>query len=341
MKTKSTSETARKPSCKNTIPLAIAAVALLASSAFAADTTWTGAVDNDWFEPGNWDPGIPDASTNALINNGGTAQIAPKLQTAVALSLTLGQNVGDSGTVSVGAPHGDMAVAGTIFVGYRGTGTLNITSLGGVRSGGASIASLTGQLWISSGAATVDGAVSSWTIDGELDVGGTTTAAGGTGLLTVTNGGAVSAGTSVHVWNSGTLTGNGTVNVNSGSGTATFDGTLAPKGGGTTLTLVGNLQLKGGSTTQCNVTPQDSSTTPQVGVSAQVSLGGHLLVTMTGDFSSAPTRFTLLSTNTFDVNHLTFDSTSITYPTGHCWHPVITYDYSGGHVYLDRVSDCN
>jgi hypothetical protein len=153
----------------------------------------------------------------------------------------------------------------------------------------------------------------------------------------VTNGGTVSA-SSVHLYKSGTLTGNGTVTTTSGT---TVDGTLAPKGGGTTLSIGGNLSFTGFATMQCKVTPEDPSTTPQVSVSAQVSLGGRLSVTMTGDFTSAPTRFTLLSTSTFDANHLKFDSKSITYPTGHCWHPEITYDYSGGHVYLDRLSDCN
>lgn len=260
---------------------------------------------------------------------------------AEAHSLTLGLNAGDSGSVEVIPFFGDLRIIESIFVGYRGTGTLTQT-FGTVTSATASIASLTGELWTSNGSATVDGTGSTWAVSGEVDVGGTTTGAGGTGLLTVTNGGTVSAGASVHVWNSGTLAGNGTINVNSGSGTATFDGTLAPKGEGTTLIIVGNLQLDGGSATQCKVTPQDPSTTPQVSISAQVSLGGRLSVTMTGDFSSAPTRFTLLSTSTFDADHRKFDSTSITYPTGQgCWYPVTTYDYPGGHLYLDRVYTCN
>ena len=53
-------------------------------------------------------------------------------------------------------------------------------------------------------------------------------------------------------------------------------------------------------------------------------LGGRLSVTMTGDFSSAPTRFTLLLADTFDVNHNTFDSKSINYPTGQGWTPQIS-----------------
>jgi T5SS/PEP-CTERM-associated repeat protein len=186
----------------------------------------------------------------------------------------------------------------------------------------------------------VDGANSQWTISGTLYFAGTINGDGGTGLLTVTNGGMVSAST-IHVYKSGTLTGNATVSTTSGT---TVDGTVAPNGGGGTLNFGGSLQLNSAAATQCKVTPQDPSTTPQVSVSAQVSLGGRLSVTMTGDFSSAPTRFTLLYADSVAVGHITFGSTSITYPTGQgCWVPQITYDYSGGHVrvYLDRVINCN
>jgi hypothetical protein len=259
------------------------------------------------------------------------------------LSLTLGLNAGQSGNVEVSAGFGDLDVGEAIVVGKGGAGNLTITQ-GIVNSASASIASLAGELWVSSGSAKVDGGSSHWVIGGEADVGGTTSAPGGTGLLTVINSGTVTAA-NVHVWDSGTLTGNGSVSTTNGT---TIDGTLAPKGGGTTLTITGNLSLTSGAThatTLCNVTPQDPSTTPQVSVSAQVSLGGLLLVTMSGDFSSAPTRFTLLNADSVNSSHPTFDFTSITYPTGHCWHPVITYvlDNNTGHyhVYLDRVSDCN
>lgn len=337
MKTKHALQTARARSCKNAILLAITALALSTASAFAADTNWVGTTGS-WFDPANWYPAIPDSGTNAFINNGGTAQIQTDFPVAEALSLTLGLNANDSGIVQVTPFFGDLRVGQAIFVGYRGTGKLTQT-FGTVTSATASIASLTGELWTSNGSASVDGAGVTWAVSGEADVGGTTSAAGGTGLLSVTNGGTFSAG-SVHVWNSGTLTGNGTVSTTSGT---TVDGTLAPKGGGTTLTIGGNVQLNLGATTLCNVTPQDASTTSQVSVSAQVSLGGRLSVTMTGDFSSAPTRFTLLYANSVDLSHITFNSQSITYPTGHCWHPVITYDYTQGHVhvYLDRMSDCN
>ena len=188
------------------------------------------------------------------------------------------------------------------------------------------------------GMVSVDGASLTIRGAGACVVGGDA-GPGGTGLLTVANGGTVSA-SSAHLYKSGTLNGNGTVSATNGT---VVDGTVSPKGGGGTLTLVGALSFSGLATMQCNVTPQDPSTTPQVSVSGQVSLGGRVSVTMTGDFSSAPTRFTLLYADSFDVNRRKFDSQSITYPTGHCWYPVITYDYTGGHVsvYLDRVSSCN
>jgi len=347
---KTNHKTAAKCWWQSAILLAITALALCASPAFAATTYWTDTTGS-WFDcTHNWSSGCPSCTINAQINNGGTAQVSSPNATASADDLTLGYGTADSGNVSVpGVSGGSLSICGSAFVAYQGTGSMSVTNGGTVggsvaTSGNLSIASLSGQLWTSNGSATVDGTNSTWTVSSEVDVGGTTSSAGGTGLLKVTNGGTVSAGTSVHVWNSGTLAGNGTVNVNSGSGTATFDGTLAPKGGGTTLTFDGNLQLNSTATTQCNVTPQDPSTTPQVSVSAQVSLGGHLSVTMTGDFRSAPTRFTLLYATSVASMHLKFDSKSLTYPTDQCWYPVITYysDPSGHYyVYLDRLDNCN
>jgi hypothetical protein len=339
MKTKHASPIARTSSGKNAILLTITALALSMSAAFGATTRWTDDVDI-WHNSADWDYGEPNPTTAAEINNGGTARIITDFPMANALSLTLGLNTGQSGNVVVSAAFGDLDVGEAIFVGKGGAGNLTITQ-GIVNSASASIASLAGELWVSNGSAKVDGGGSHWIISGEADVGGTASAPGGTGLLTVINSGTVTAA-NVHVWNSGTLTGNGSVSTTNGT---TVDGTLAPNGGGTTFTFDGDLVLTSGTThatTQCNITPQDPSTTPQVSVSQQVSLGGLLLVTMSGDFSSAPTRFTLLSANSVAVGHPTFDFKSITYPTGQCWHPVITYDSTDHfHVYLDRVYDCN
>jgi len=341
MKTESTSRTLRKFT-GNAILFSIIALGLAASwpAVALADeclsiTKWRLDGTGSWFDP-NWDNGEPNSTTAAQINNGGTAQILDDPAMAEACSLTLGLNAEDSGTVQVTPGHGDLIIDEATIVGSAGKGNLTITQ-GNVTSAIASIGSLAG----SNGSVTVDGASSTWAVSGAADVGGTTSATGGTGLLTVINSGTVTAA-NVHVWDSGTLTGNGTVST---TNAATVDGTLTPKGGGTTLTFDGDggLQLNPDATTQCKVTPQDPSTTPQVSVTQQVYLGGRLSVTMTGDFSSVPTRFTLLNAGSVAVGHRTFDSTSITYPTNQCWTPQIDYvtDNDGYHVYLDRIVCAN
>lgn len=338
MKTKSTFQTARTFTT-STILLAVTALALLASSGSRAAESCTVATywrvaSGDWFVGSNWTNDVPNASKSAQVNNGGTATIGPT-PAAVSCDLTMGANATESGRVVV--DNGSYNIQFDAAVGQSGRGVLTIKNGGTVHAVSAAIATVQTNP-SSNGTVSVNGG--SFTLSGGIYVGGDVGGRGGTGLLTVTNSGTVTAA-SVHVWQSGTLAGNSTVSTT--NGITTVDGTVAPNGGGTTLTFDGDLQLNGDATTQCNVTPQDPSTTPQVSVSAQVSLGGRLSVTMTGDFSSAPTRFTLLYADTFDVNHNTFDSKSINYPTGQGWTPQITYDYTGGHVniYLDRVYDTN
>ena len=248
MKKKSASQPAPKPSWKNAILLAITALALSMSAAFGASTTWRDGTGS-WFVDANWYNNQPDSTTDAFINNGGTAQITVDVQ-ALALSLTLGQYAGDTGTVSVSPPHAGLDVGGTIFVGYRGSGKLIINNPGGVTSATASIASLTNELFLSNGVAIVDGEHSAWAITARFDVGGYNDNQGGVALLSVTNGGTVSAG-NLRVYNSGTLTGNSTVRATDG---ITIEGTLTPSGG--TITVSGDLGLTTSATNrvQCYTT---------------------------------------------------------------------------------------
>jgi len=332
MKAKSTSQIPRTFT-RNAILLAITALALSASPASRADaecnceTIWTGST-GDWFNPSNWSNILPDCgghciiggSTEAQINNGGTAQITTPTPTAYVCQLFFGyNNSGESGKLSV--DHGTLNMCNEIFVGYHGRGTLSITN-GGVVSTlpvGASIASLQN----SNGTVTVDGANSQWTITGALYLGGTINGSGGTGLLTFTNGGTVSA-SSVHVYKSGTLTGNSTVSTTSGM---TVEGTVSRTVG--TLSIGGDLGLTRNATTQCSVTPQDVNNV-DVSVSGTATLDGRLSVTMTGTFTPG-TQFTLLHAG---VRNLTFFSVSITYPTGQCFTPVIRYDANNVYLYL-------
>src|ERR1700686_1416461 len=147
------------------------------SPARATSTSWINATSGDWFNcMNNWSSGCPDSTTDAYVNNSGTAQV--NSPNAIAQSLTLGLNPGNSGAVSVDgpAPNGGSLVVpdgctneegifpGLIAVGYSGTGTLKITNGGTVSSGGGYIAAVTGSLMPPNGAVTVDGAGSSWII---------------------------------------------------------------------------------------------------------------------------------------------------------------------------------
>ena len=321
MKKKFASQIARKFT-KNAILLTIAGLALPISAAFGAPTIWTDATGS-WFTCGNWSLGCPDSTTDAQINNGGTAQIFVQAPSANAKTLTLGLNTGDSGTVSVGTNNfGTLAVSDTIFVGEGGTGNLSITSGGAVSSVVASIASLTGDA-DSKGAVKVDGTGSTWTMTGRCEVGGYSGSPGGVALLSVTNSGTVTAA-SVYVYGSGTLTGNGTISTTNHT---TVDGTLAPNW---TLTIGGHLGLNPSATMQCSVTPQNLN---QVDVSASGTAGldGRVSVTMTGTFTPG-TTFTLLNADGGVFGR--FRSESINFPPGQNFTPKIIYDTHHVKLYL-------
>lgn len=335
MKTKSTSQTPRTLT-RNAILLAITALALSAwpTVALAADcpnksdTVWTGAVDHNWFNSGNWTNGVPicnnNVSSTAGINNGGTAQI--NYPNASACEVTLGANATDSGTLSVDGSGSNLTTCRNISVGYQGKGSLSITNGGVVTTDvGASIAWGATSNTSSNGAVTVKGTNSTWAVSDELDIGGTTNASGGTGLLAVTNGGTVTA-MSVHAWKSGTLTGNGTVSTTSGM---TIDGTLEPSG---TLTISGNLTFANPTANmRCNVS---STSWDRAEVSGVATLNGKLSVTLSGLFTG---DFTLLHADN-GLNNTKFSSYSFTY-TG-CLSPSIVYHYDTGDVILHVESTC-
>lgn len=326
------------------IPLVLCGFALAQPQrADATTTTWTG-TSGDWFSGTNWSNGVPNSSKDALINNGGKAAITSS--GAAAHSLILGQYYQDSGEVDAGT-SADLNVSSAIYVGSLGTGTLNI-------SNGATVESITGYIAASAvapasnGSVTVTGSNSTWNVgrinflSSRLFVSGNENGDGGTGLLSITNGGAVLVTNnnnyaSVTVGSSGTLTGNGTLATTS-EPTVVVKGTLAPSSG--TLSVGGslstsNLILFNTATTACDVTPQDAPTTPQVDISGTALLDGRLSVTMTGTFTCATTRYTLL--HSAGVLNGTFQSVSINYPTNQGFTPHITYDYVGNRVYLDLV----
>ena len=87
----------------------------------AADTSWIGpvGVEADWMSPANWDNGLPDSNTVAHVDNGGNAVISDANN--LSKSVYVGTSAGQTGTVTL---TGDGHLAGYIYVGNGGTGTL-------------------------------------------------------------------------------------------------------------------------------------------------------------------------------------------------------------------------
>src|SRR5436309_2493114 len=142
---------------------ALLALLITSAAAFGQTTVWTDAT-GDWFTAANWSAGVPDSSTTAQINNGGTAQILSS--GAAASEVDLGVLTGDVGTLSVSGA-GNLQDAGAMNVGQGGSGTLNITEGGIVSDLAATIGAGSG----STGVALVDGAGSTWSNDGGITVG--------------------------------------------------------------------------------------------------------------------------------------------------------------------------
>jgi len=184
---------------------------VMSAPAFAQTTIWTDAT-GDWFTATNWSAGVPDSSTIAQINNGGTAQVMAT--GAAASEVDLGVAAGDVGTLSVSGT-GMLEDVGAMNIGENGTGTLNITKGGTVSDSDAAVGANAG----STGVALVDGAGSTWSHDGAITIGGS----GGTGTLTISNGGVVSSGDCIL----GAFNGSGTVTVDGVGSAWTISGDLS------------------------------------------------------------------------------------------------------------------
>ena len=175
-----------------------AALALLwIASQANGQTTWTNPGADDWFTGTNWSAGVPTAGGNAIINNGGTAQIGAA--GAVAQSLIIGDSAIGNLTLSAGSlsnvstliggavgstgiatvTGGTWANSSGLFVGNSGTGTLNLSG------GTVSAASVTvGEFGTGIGTINLNGGVLATGQVSEGAGNGTVTFNGGTLRLT-------------------------------------------------------------------------------------------------------------------------------------------------------------
>ncbi len=182
--------TAKRAPCARVSSLAgvIFGLAILAHAtpSLAQVKTWVDATGN-WAVGANWSPaGAPGATSDAVINNGGTAQITTSV---TASRLVLGQNAGNSGTVTIGTGGLLTTVGGGSGddIGFRGSGTLRLLG-GGLYNFGSHVFVL-GLNAGSSGTVTIDGPGSRLFGTGDAFI-----ATLGASSMTLTNGGAFAAG---------------------------------------------------------------------------------------------------------------------------------------------------
>jgi len=135
-----------------------------ASSLLAQTSNWTNAGAGDWLNAANWDSGIPATNTEAIIDNGGTAQLLSA--TGFAEALVVGENatgsflLGGTGRLTttetlIGAMAGstgtvtvqDNAIwtnVDIISIGTEGTGTLTTGQIS--KGAGSANAQLNGTI---------------------------------------------------------------------------------------------------------------------------------------------------------------------------------------------------
>jgi T5SS/PEP-CTERM-associated repeat protein len=79
--------------CKFVPSRLLATIVLFTASAVSANaqTNWTGAFSNGWFNPQNWDAGVPTAATSANIDTVTPNSTEVRGAGATALNLTVGQ----------------------------------------------------------------------------------------------------------------------------------------------------------------------------------------------------------------------------------------------------------
>jgi hypothetical protein len=199
----------------NRLALTLLAVLFLAATPALAQTNWdAGNSNNNWNDPGNWDSGVPNASTDAVILS--SASIFPGFYSGAPVTKSL--TIQSTASLTLGSGfdlqvNGDFTNNGTFTHGSRevelvGTGTL----------GGTGAITFDDLVVSGAGTRTVS---AGFTVDGDFSLAAGTTLALGTNTAAVA-GSWISSGASAVVTGAGTVdfTGAGTTNTGSNSASA-------------------------------------------------------------------------------------------------------------------------
>ena len=193
--------------CRSAAPAAISALALVAfATPVSAQSVWTGAIDNDWFKAGNWNPaGVP--ADNAWIDKTGPGTVIDGAAAALTDSVAVARTAGSLGMLTIrngGSLVGPNAYIGqepatlgivtvdnafwkvdnAFYVGMAGGGSVLVWNGSKLTTNYASIADQD----IATGSVVVDGAGSVWTNVQEIELGRS-----GNGRILISNGGIVTS----------------------------------------------------------------------------------------------------------------------------------------------------
>ena len=169
-----------------------------------------------------------------------------------------------------------------LYVGYSGTGVMEISDEGHVSSSVDSIGTMSG----SSGSVTVNGLNSLWESN-EIYIGGGEEGPGGMGLLNIVNSGTVQAD-SVVIWPTGTLSGDGTLV----SGSVFNSGTIKPGNSIGTLTIDGNLTMQPSSIYKVDV--DNSGNSDLLSVTGNLNIAGGTIQAVSSETITGLKQYTII-----------------------------------------------
>jgi outer membrane autotransporter protein len=185
--------------------LSVSALALIVVTAPAsAQSVWTGAIDNDWFKAGNWNPaGVP--ADNAWIDKTGPSTVIDGAAASLTDAVTVAHTAGSLGILTI--RNGGSLVSANAYIGQEGS-TVGIVTVDGAflkvdnafyvgMAGGGSVLFWNGSKVTtnytsiadqstSTGSVVVEGAGSVWTNAQEIELGRS-----GNGRILISNGGTV------------------------------------------------------------------------------------------------------------------------------------------------------
>ena len=320
MKTTTSNPTAKNPfragSFSYAALITLTAFAIAGTAQTSADThTWTGGIDGDWNDAGNWDNGIPvnfdnlifSGTSNTATNNdiGGSFSNIQFSNTTAGQSFSLGGNdMNLYGTVSTADVVGGGTIEDTISLRLRTTAGTRTFNLGTDHN-----LTINGQIFGPQG--IIKSGDGKLTLSAANIYGGSTTVNGGT--LAIAVGGTISESNAIVINDTGTLRfgrndtwGNATTDTSS-SITVNAGGTMESGG---KFNTIRDLNLNGGTVA---MTGGVNATYPAFALKGTVTVGGSQasqINTISGTFNRISIGDGNLGATVFDVADSTSDASA-------------------------------